>query len=103
MLCAVPLQGAKDGFDYPFGLQALWFFISRGGTYGLLNVWSKGRRVLRRRGLARLAPVLKSFVGDRNNDQGSHACRWRKSVTPPPLDQPCDPRNFRSIGFVFRH
>jgi hypothetical protein len=61
-------------------------------------------RMLRRRGEWGLSPLRKSFVGNRNNAQGSvHVCRWWKSVTLPPLDQPCDPRNFRSIGFVFRH
>jgi hypothetical protein len=52
----------------------------------------------------RLASLLKSFVRNKNNAQGSvHVCRWWKSVTRPPFDQLCDPRNFPSIGFVFRH
>jgi hypothetical protein len=28
---------------------------------------------------------------------------WRRSVTPSLLGQACDPRNFQSVGFVFRH
>jgi hypothetical protein len=93
------------GFESERGSVTLRFFISR--TEEPSVFWTVGPKDLGYcdgGAMARLAPVLKSFVGERNNDQGSaHVCRWWKSVTLPPLDQPCDPRNFRSIGFVFRH